>query len=57
MKAKVIQKFNDRITKQRRNVGDIFECTDERFKELEKAGYVKVFKEPEQKMETKMAAK
>lgn len=57
MKAKVVQKFNDRITKQRRNVGDIFECTDERFKELEKTGYVEAFKEPEQKTEMKTAAK
>lgn len=57
MKAKVIQKFNDRITKQRRNIDDIFECAEERFNELEKAHYVKAFKEPEQKMETKMAAK
>lgn len=57
MKAKVIQKFNDRITKRRREVDEVFECTEERFKELSKGGYVTALKETEQKVETKMAAK
>lgn len=48
MKVKVIQRFNDRITKERREVGKTYEYSAERAKELEQAGYVKQMVKPEQ---------
>lgn len=48
MKVKVIQRFNDRVTKERREAGQIYEYPAERAKELEQAGYVKQMVKPEQ---------
>lgn len=49
MKVKVIQTFRDRETKKVRPVGEIFECSDKRFKEIKAAGnYVEVI--PEKKV-------
>lgn len=39
MNIKVIKRFNDRITKVRRNVGDICEYSDVRAKELIESGF------------------
>ncbi|MDE6956823.1 MAG: hypothetical protein K2O96_01810 [Lachnospiraceae bacterium] len=39
MKIKVLKRFNDRITKERKNVGDICEYTDDRAKELISNGF------------------
>lgn len=39
MNIKVIKRFNDRITKVRRNVGDICEYSDARAKELMESGF------------------
>lgn len=48
MKVKVIQKFRDKETQKVRLVGDVFECSDKRFKEIKSAGdYVEVV--PEEK--------
>lgn len=52
MKVKVIQRFNDRVTKERREVGKTYEYSAERAKELEKAGYVKLETKPEKQITT-----
>lgn len=48
MKVKVIQKFRDKETRKVRLVGEVFECSDKRFKEIESAGdYIEIV--PEEK--------
>lgn len=38
MKVKVIKKFRDITTKEIRKAGEVFECTDERYAQIKKAG-------------------
>lgn len=45
MKVKVIKRFNDRFTKERREVGNEYDYPENRAKELEKSGYVEVVKQ------------
>lgn len=41
MKSKVVSRFNDRETGTHYEAGDTFECSPERFAELEEKGFVK----------------
>lgn len=51
MKVKVIQKFRDKETQKVRLVGDVFECSDKRLKEIKSAGdYVEVVTPEEKKV-------
>ncbi|MDD5889582.1 MAG: hypothetical protein PUC69_03075 [Ruminococcus sp.] len=53
MKVKVINSFNDLENNLlTRNVGDVYDCSDERATELNKLGFVE-FAEPKPKEETK----
>lgn len=53
MKVKVTRDFNDLENNLlTRNVGDVYDCSDERATELNKLGFVE-FAEPKQKAETK----
>ena len=53
MKVKVINSFNDLENNLlTRNVGDVYECSDEKATELNKLGFVE-FAEPKSKEETK----
>lgn len=45
MKVKVLVRFNDKFTKERREEGKVYEYSTERAKELEKNGYVEILKE------------
>lgn len=45
MKVKVLVRFNDKFTKERREEGKVYEYSAERAKELEKNGYVEILKE------------
>lgn len=49
VKVKVLKKFNDRITKERRDVNKTYDYSEERAKELEKNGYVEIMKTAEAK--------
>ncbi|MDR1223690.1 MAG: hypothetical protein LBL07_12565 [Tannerella sp.] len=42
MKVKVIKNFVDKTTKRLKTEGSVIELTDERAKELEVSGYVKI---------------
>ena len=53
MKVKVINSFNDLENNLlTRNVGDVYECSDEKATELNKLGFVE-FAEPKPREETK----
>lgn len=47
MKIKVTERFNDRITKEAREAGKIYEYSKERADELMKGGYAKPANEKE----------
>ena len=56
MKVKVIKSFIDKYTQQVRKVNETFDCTDKRFKEIEKVGHF-VEKVAEEKATKKEATK
>lgn len=43
MKLRVIKKYNDKFTKERRKVGDVIEANDERAKDLIAQGFAKKY--------------
>lgn len=49
MKVEVIHGFFDKEAKEHRLVGKVFECTEKRAEELEKAELVKVLDKPKKK--------
>lgn len=53
MKVKIVKRFNDKFTKERRNVNDVCEYSDARAKELISTGFaVKVTEADVKKTET-----
>lgn len=45
MKVKVLKRFNDKNTHERRDVDKVYEYPEARAKELEKNGFVKIIPE------------
>lgn len=57
MNAKVIKRFKDKDTGEVRAVGDVFECTEARFKEILEVGpFVEEIELPKPKRTRKKAA-
>lgn len=54
MKVKVLKEFIDKNTRALHTVGSAFDCDEERFNEIQKAGNF-VEKVPETKKETKVS--
>lgn len=53
MKVKTIMPFKDKQDNKSRNPGDVFECTEERYKQIRKAGKFVVKVEEPAKSEKK----
>lgn len=53
LKAKVINNFNDRITKKLCKKGDIISLSNERYKELLAKGFIEEYKEKKPKVKEK----
>ncbi len=52
MKVKVVQSFIDKETKKSRPVGEVFECKDARYEQIETAGhYVEIVNEKKKETE------
>lgn len=49
MKVKVVKRFNDRVTHERRNPEEVHDYSEERAQELIKNGFVIAVKEKEEK--------
>lgn len=57
VKAKVINDFNDRITKKLCKKGDIISLSNERYKELLVKGFIEEYKEKKPKLKEKEEVK
>lgn len=57
VKAKVINNFNDRITKKLCKKGDIISLSNERYKELLAKGFIEEYKEKKPKAKEKEEVK
>ena len=57
LKAKVINNFNDRITKKLCKKGDIISLSNERYKELLAKGFIEEYKEKKPKVKEKEEVK
>ena len=57
VKAKVINDFNDRITKKLCKKGDIISLSNERYKELLAKGFIEEYKEKKPKVKEKEEVK
>lgn len=57
VKAKVINNFNDRITKKLCKKGDIISLSNERYKELLAKGFIEEYKEKKSKAKEKEEVK